>query len=124
MSSRTPGHTKSYKVVHYPVNHTPCKFIQAQRICKNTLPNVKKMQESIVQQTRWITHSTNKIKHNKRESYHSETQSSQKICLQRRRTGTCIFSWQMAHISPAAIACSEFHQHTDTLAVFKFLAPN
>lgn len=66
MSSRTPGRTKSYKVVHYPVNHTPCKFIQAQRICKNTLPNVKKMQESIVQQTRCITHSTNKIKHNKR----------------------------------------------------------
>ena len=36
---------------------------------------------------------------------HSDTQSSQKMCLQRSRTGVCIFSWHMAHISPAAFTC-------------------
>ena len=34
--------------------------------------------------------------------YHSETQSSQKICLQRNRIGEWIFSWQIAQRSPAA----------------------
>ena len=35
-------------------------------------------------------------------THHSETQSSQNMCLQRSRIGACIFSWQIAHISPAA----------------------
>lgn len=38
----------------------------------------------------------------KEEIYHSETQSSQKICLQWSKIGACIFSWQMAQRSPAA----------------------
>lgn len=41
-------------------------------------------------------------------THHSETQSSQNMCLQRRRIGVCIFSWQMAHRSPAAFTCSHF----------------
>lgn len=35
-------------------------------------------------------------------TYHSDTQSSQKMCLQRSEIGACIFSWQIAHMSPAA----------------------
>jgi len=38
-------------------------------------------------------------------AYHSDTQSSQKTCLQRSEIGACIFSWQIAHISPAASTC-------------------
>lgn len=41
-------------------------------------------------------------------THHSETQSSQNMCLQRRRIGVCIFSWQMAHRSPAAFTCIHF----------------
>ena len=40
-------------------------------------------------------------------SYHSETQSSQRTCLQRKRMGACIFSWRIAHISLAAAAGSQ-----------------
>jgi hypothetical protein len=47
-------------------------------------------------------------------AYHSDTQSSQKTCLQRSEIGACIFSWQIAHISPAASTCisptiADFH---------------
>lgn len=35
-------------------------------------------------------------------TYHSDTQSSQKMCLQRSAIGACIFSWHIAHMSPAA----------------------
>lgn len=37
--------------------------------------------------------------------YHSETQSSQKMCRQWSEIGTCIFSWHMAQRSPAATTC-------------------
>lgn len=36
-------------------------------------------------------------------TYHSDTQSSQNICLQRSKIGVCIFSWQIAQRSPAAL---------------------
>lgn len=45
-----------------------------------------------------------------RWAYHSDTQSSQKMCLQRSDIGACIFSWQIAHISPAARTWA--HQQT------------
>jgi len=38
---------------------------------------------------------------------HSDTQSSQKMCLQRNSIGACIFSWQIAQWSPAAFTCIE-----------------
>lgn len=37
--------------------------------------------------------------------YHSDTQSSQNMCLQRSKIGACIFSWHIAQRSPAALTC-------------------
>lgn len=44
-----------------------------------------------------------------RQTDHSDTQSSQKMCLQRNSIGACIFSWQIAQRSPAAFTCIEIH---------------
>lgn len=58
-----------------------------------------------------------------KQTNHSETQSSQNMCLHRNKIGACIFSWHIAQRSPAAVTymrkLEKFYKHIATFCMIK-----